>query len=288
MNALVTTPSTPRTPALTRSWVRVSDPYLLVLILVCATLLGIAILGPWLAPYPPDATDILAANQGPSPTHILGTDSLGRDIFSRLLWGARVSYAAAALIVVFSMVIGCAIALLSAWFGGPVDAGVGGALNVMIAVPGILVALIAVTILGTGFWAPVVAMSIASAPYVARIIRSSAVVERRKPYIEALTLSGVSSARINVHIVRGLSALILAQATFSFGVALLEFGALSFIGLGIQAPTAEWGAMVVAGRSELLSGNMQQTFAAGAMIVISVVAFTLLGDRLARVVGGTA
>jgi peptide/nickel transport system permease protein len=251
-------------------------------------LLSVAILGPWIAPYPPDATDILAANQSPSPAHVLGTDSLGRDIFSRLLWGARISYAAAALIVVFSMLSGCALAVLSAWFGGAVDAGVGGTLNVMIAVPGILVALIAVTILGTGFWAPVIAMSIASAPYVARIIRSSALVERRKPYIEALTLSGVSSARINMHIVRGLSSLILAQATFSFGVALLEFGALSFIGLGIQAPTAEWGAMVVAGRSELLSGNMQQTFAAGAMIVISVVAFTLLGDRLARVVGRAA
>lgn len=270
----------------TRPRRRVRDPYLLILMLVCAVLVILAIIGPWIAPYPPDATDILAANQGPSAAHLLGTDSLGRDILSRLLWGARVSYSAAALIVVFSMLAGCAIALLSAWFGGPVNLGVGGALNVMIAVPGILVALIAVTVLGTGFWAPVVAMSIASAPYVARLIRSSALVERRKPYIEALSISGISAARINIHIFRGLSTLILAQTTFGFGVALLEFGALSFIGLGIQAPTAEWGAMVVAGRSELLAGNMQQTLAAGAMIVISVVAFTLLGERMGRVLGG--
>lgn len=278
--AVVTSPPT-------RSLRRVRDPYLLALILVCAVLVILAIIGPWIAPYPPNATDVLAANQAPSPAHPMGTDSLGRDILSRLLWGARVSYSAAALIVVFSMLAGCAIALLSAWFGGPVNLGVGGALNVMIAVPGILVALIAVTVLGTGFWAPVIAMSIASAPYVARLIRSSALVERRKPYIEALSISGVSAVRINVHILRGLSTLILAQATFGFGVALLEFGALSFIGLGIQAPTAEWGAMVVAGRSELLAGNMQQTFAAGAMIVLSVVAFTLLGERMGRVLGGT-
>jgi len=260
--------------------------YTVFLLALCAVLLLVALLGPFLAPYAPDAADILAANQGPSTAHLIGTDSLGRDVLSRLLWGAQLSYAAAALIVVISIILGTSIALTSAWFGGAVDAASAGVLNVFIAIPGMLVAIIAVTILGPGFWAPVVAMALASAPYAARVLRSTAIQERHKAYIEALALSGVSTARINGHILRGISPIVLAQTTFGFGVALLEFGALSFVGLGVQPPTAEWGAMVIAGRTEMLAGNPQQTTAAGVMIVISVVAFSLLGERLQRTLGG--
>lgn len=274
-----------RLPRLGRKRLRMADPYTMVLVTLCGLLLLIALLGPLIAPYPPDVTDILAANQPPSAGHLLGTDSLGRDILSRILWGAQISYSAAALIVLISIVLGTAVTLVSSWFGGAVDTATSGVLNVAIAVPSMLVAIITVTVLGAGFWAPVLAMAFASAPYVARVLRGTAHQERGKPYVEALALSGVSGPRINGHILRGISPIVLAQATFGFGVALLEFGALSFVGLGIQAPTAEWGAMVIAGRTELLAGNPQQTVAAGSMIVISVVAFTLLGERVQRSLG---
>lgn len=274
-----------RTPRFGRRRARGRSPYTVFLIVLCGALVLTALLGPLLAPYPPDATNILAASLPPSLAHPLGTDSLGRDLLSRLLWGAQISYAAAALIVVISIVLGIVIALVSSWFGGVVDATASGVLNVFIAIPGMLVAIIAVTILGPGFWAPVLAMAFASAPYAARILRGTAQQERHKAYVEALGLSGISTLRINGHILRGVSPIILAQTTFGFGVALLEFGALSFVGLGIQPPTAEWGAMVIAGRTEMLAGDPQQTLSAGAMIVISVVAFTLLGERLQATLG---
>lgn len=258
------------------------DIYTLVLLIVALGLIAMALFGPILAPYPPNQTDVLSANLGPSLQHLFGTDSLGRDIFSRILWGAQVSYSAALLIVLISIALGAIIAIASAWFGGRTDLAISGFLNVAIAVPAILVSIIAVTVIGSGFWAPVLAMAFASSPYVARVLRSAALQERNRSYVEALVISGVSPFRINLHILRGISPILLAQTTFGFGMGLLEFGGLSFLGLGVQAPTAEWGAMVIAGRSELLAGNFQQTFSAGFMIVVSVVVFTLLGERLSR------
>lgn len=265
-----------------RSAGKTRDGYFIALLVAAFLLVFIAVLGPVIAPYPPNATSVLTANQGISSKHLLGTDSLGRDIFSRILWGAQVSYAAAFFIVLISASIGLIIALVSAWFGGRVDAVLSGFLNIALAVPAILVAIVAVTVIGSGFWAPVLAMAGASSPYIARVFRSAALQERRRPYIEALALSGVSSFQINLHILRGVLPIVLAQLTFGFGMGLLEFGGLSFLGLGVQAPTAEWGAMVIAGRSEILTGNINQTLAAGTMIVLSVVVFTLLGERISR------
>jgi len=248
-----------------------------VLILVVAT----AVAGPLVAPYPPNLTDVLAANQSPSLAHLMGTDSLGRDVFSRLLHGARLSLLAPAIVVALSTTLGVTVALLAAWLGGWFEALVDRALNVVFAVPGLLVAIIAVAVFGPGFWPPVLALSLVYTPYVARVVKSAARQERRRPYVESLRLSGLSALQINVrHILRNIQPIVLAQATIGMGSALIEFGGLSFIGLGITAPTAEWGAMVGAGRSELLSGNLNQTIAAGTAIVLTVVAFNLLGDRI--------
>ncbi|MEV4737508.1 ABC transporter permease [Microbacterium sp. LWO14-1.2] len=276
-----------RIPRWSRTRLRALDPYTIFLIVLCGALIVMAVIGPLVAPYAPESTDLLAANQGPSPAHLLGTDSLGRDLLSRILWGAQISYAAALLIVCISVIIGTFLALLASWYGGFVDSATSSVLNVFIAIPGMIVAIIAVTVLGAGFWAPVLAMAFASSPYVARVIRGTALQERHRPYVEALALSGVSTVRINAHILRGVMPIVLAQATFGFSVALLEFGALSFVGLGVQPPTAEWGAMVIAGRTELLAGNPQQTTAAGVMIVLTVISFTLLGERLQRMLGAS-
>src|SRR5204863_3189126 len=127
--------------------------------------------------------DILAARQGFSGQHLLGTDSLGRDILSRALTGARLSLTAPALIVVISAILGTALAIFSAWHGGVVDRMVNRVLNVMFSVPGILVAVLASAVFGAGFWAPVLALGIVYTPYVARVVRSVAVRERQRAYV---------------------------------------------------------------------------------------------------------
>jgi peptide/nickel transport system permease protein len=265
-------------------WAR--DPLIVVALATCLLLILIALFGPLLAPYDPLETDVLAANQGPSFEHLLGTDSLGRDILSRLLVGARLSFLGPTIIVLLSVTFGTLIALCAAWWGGAFDATVNRILNVMFAIPGILLAVIAVAVFGPGFWAPVLALSAVFIPYIARVIKSSAMQERRRPYVEAFQLAGMHPVRINLlHILRNLLPLVLAQTTLSFGAALIDFGALSYLGLGIPQPTPEWGAMINAGRSEMLAGNMQQTLAAGTIIVLTVVAFNLLGERITRQLG---
>lgn len=253
---------------------------------LCGLLILLALLGPLLAPYAPDQTDILAAGQAPSAEHLLGTDALGRDILSRLLAGARLSFAGPAIIVLAASVLGTALAIFSAWHGGWIDRAVARVLNVLFAVPGVLVAVLAAASFGTGFWAPVIALSLVYVPYVARVVRSAAVTERHRPYVEALQLAGMPAWRICTwHVLRNVAPLVVAQATLAFGTALMDFGAISFLGLGVQPPQAEWGVMVNDGRSELLGGAIQQSVCAGLCIVLAVVAFNILGERLSARIG---
>lgn len=264
------------------------DPITAAALSVCVLMVLVAIVGPLVAPFDPNATDILAANQSPNTLHWLGTDALGRDIFSRILTGARLSLLGPAIIVLVSTTLGATLALLASWIGGRFDKIVNSTLNVMFSIPGILVAIIAVSIFGPGFWPPVIALSLISIPYVARVLKGAAAQQRRRAYVEAFQLAGLSPLQINLrHILRNLQPIILAQATLLFGTSLIEFGALSFLGLGVPAPTAEWGAMVSAGRSEMLAGNPQQAAAAGAVIVLTVVAFNVLGERVSRKLGAS-
>ncbi|MFI6517475.1 ABC transporter permease [Spirillospora sp. NPDC050679] len=254
---------------------------------VAGALILLAIFGPWITPYDPDATDVLSSSQGPGAQHLLGTDSLGRDILSRALAGARLSFAGPAMIVLISTVLGTALAIFSAWHGGRVDRMVNRFLNVMFSVPGILVAVLSSAVFGAGFWAPVLALGVVYTPYMARVVRSVAVRERHRGYVESLQLAGMSSWRICLrHLVPNVLPIVVAQGTYGFGTALADFAAVSFLGLGIQPPQAEWGVMVSEGRSELLNGAVQQSLVAGTLIVATVVAFNVLGAQLSSRSGG--
>ncbi|MCZ0997538.1 ABC transporter permease subunit [Streptomyces mirabilis] len=183
--------------------------------------------------------------------------------------------------------LGTLLALAAAWHGGWVDRLLNRMLTLLFAIPGVLVAVVAAAVFGAGFWAPVLALTLVYTPYVARVVRSVAVRQRQLPYIEALQLAGLSTWRIcGRHLLPNVAPILLAQATIGFGSALMDFGAVSFLGLGIQPPEAEWGVMVADGRSEVLDGAVQQSMAAGLCIVISVVAFNVLGERLAQRFGG--
>lgn len=253
---------------------------------VVAIMILLAVIGTAIAPFAPGQTDVLASSEGISATHWLGTDSLGRDILSRALSGARLSLLGPALVVGISVVAGTAVAMVAAWWGGAVDRMINRCLNVMFSVPGILVAVLAAAVFGTGFWAPVLALGIVYIPFVARVVRSVALVECARGYVESLQLAGASALRINLfHIAPNLLPIILAQTTFGFGAALADFAAVSFLGLGIQPPAAEWGVMVSEGRSELLNGAMMQSAVAGTLIVITVVAFNVLGAKMTERAG---
>ncbi|MFI6369771.1 ABC transporter permease [Streptomyces sp. NPDC050546] len=241
----------------------------------------LAALASVLATHDPDTVDMAAASQDPSAAHWLGTDALGRDLYSRLLYGARISLLGPALVIAGATVGGVAVALACAWHGGWLDRVISRVNDVLFAFPGLLLAVLAVAVLGPGLTAPVVALAVAYLPYMARIVRGVAVRERRMPYIAALEASGMSAWRINLrHLLPNLTPFIVAQATAAFGSALIDLAGVSFLGLGVQPPISDWGLMVSEGQSSLLAGAPGQSLMAGGLIVVTVVVFNLLGDTL--------
>lgn len=159
---------------------------------------------------------------------------------------------------------------------------VGRILDLLFAIPGLLVAIIAVAVLGTGLTAPVLALSLAYTPYIARVLRSVALRERHLAYIESCQLVGYSGWAICVrHLLPNVMPLIRAQATLAFGAALVDLAAISYLGLGVQPPTPEWGIMVSDGQSSLLNGYPLESLSAGLLIVFVVVLVNLLGERFA-------
>jgi peptide/nickel transport system permease protein len=245
-------------------------------------MIAVALLAPWIAPHDPNQVDVVNAYQGPSGEHPLGTDSLGRDLLSRLMYGARLSLIGPTLIVVIATVAGTAVAIAAAWLGGWFDGVASRVLDILFAFPGIIFAVLAVALFGPGLIAPVIALSIAYLPYDGRILRSVALRERRLPYISACYVAGLPTRRITVrHLLPNIMPFVLVQATLSFGYALVDLAAVSYLGLGVAPPTAEWGLMVANGQASILTGHPQESLYAGLLIVATVVAFNLLGDRLA-------
>jgi peptide/nickel transport system permease protein len=257
-----------------------------VLVIGCGLIIGLAVLlaafGPLLAPHDPDAANLGNAYVGPVAGHPLGYDSQGRDLFSRLLTGARTSMAGPFLVVLVSVALGTTFAVTAAWAGRWVDATISTVLDILFAFPAILLAVLASAVFGAGLTAPTLALAIAYTPYVARVLRGAALRERARDYVAACEVQGLSAAVICArHLVPNLTALIVAQATLLFGYAMVDFAAISFIGLGVQPPTADWGVMVASGQAGVLQGYPMESLTAGLSIVVVVVAVNLLGERLA-------
>ena len=257
------------------------------LIVALASLLGllvlVAVLAPWIVPYPPNGGNILAANLGPSSAHWLGTDQLGRDILSRLMVGARLSLLGPTIIVLCATAAAVVLAVSSVWVGGWFDQGVARVLDLMFAFPGLLLAILAVAMIGPGLLAPVVALTVAYTPYIARVVRTVALRERHLAYVESCQVIGISGWRIcGRHLVPNVSPIVLAQATIAFGSALVDLAAISYLGLGVQAPQAEWGLMVSDGQSALLNGSPWESLSACVMIIVVVLSVNVLGERIAQ------
>jgi peptide/nickel transport system permease protein len=240
-----------------------------------------AIFGPLLAPYDPNLPNLSLSFVGPTAGHVLGYDYQGRDVLSRLLAGARTSMLGPVVVVFLSIVLGSMLAVVAAWRRGTADSVISAVLDILFAFPGILLAILATAVFGPGLTAAAIALSIAYMPYVARVLRGAALRERSQPYISALEVQGVSATSICFrHLIPNLSPLIVAQATVTFGYAMVDLAAISFLGLGVQPPTANWGVMVSENQIGIVQGYPLPALAASACIVAVVVALNVLGERL--------
>ncbi|QNN63944.1 ABC transporter permease [Leucobacter denitrificans] len=240
-----------------------------------------ALLAPWAAPYDPNAPDLLAALSGPTVDHLLGADTLGRDLLSRLMWGTRITLIGPTFVILIATVVGVLLALLAAWNGGIVDTVISWCLDVLFSVPGIVFGLIAVAVFGPSLPTVIVGLSIGYIPYVARLVRGAALRERNMPYVQAAWLQGQSGVGISLRqILPNVQPIVVAQAVSSLGFAVVDLAAISFLGLGVQPPTADLGLMVKSGFDSVLRGHPIEAITAGTAIVLIVWSITVIGDRL--------
>ncbi|MFD0148148.1 ABC transporter permease [Streptomyces sp. NPDC055721] len=249
---------------------------------VLLALVLVALLAPVLAPYDPEAVDLTASLVGTSGDHLLGTDQSGRDILSRLLYGARTGLLGPLLVVAVSTLLGTLLGVVAAWRGGWADTILSRSMDMVFAIPGLLLAILLVTVLGTGMTAPVIAMAVAYTPYVGRLVRGIARQEKARPYIESYRVQGWSGWTVCLrHLLPNIAPTVFAQSAMNFGYALMDLAALSYLGFGVQPPTADWGAMINEGQSAVQQGAMLPALAPSACIVLAVVAFGIVGEGLA-------
>ena len=260
-----------------------SDKVSIACLIVIGIALAAAIFGTALAPHDPNASNLNDAYFGPRGGHLLGFDGQGRDLLSRLLAAARTSILAPAAVVLLSLVAGVTLAIVAAWRGGWLDSGISVVMDILFAFPAILLAVLAAAVFGPSVTAATLAIAVAYTPYVARVLRSAAVRERAREYIAAGEVQGLSTWTICArHLVPNVTPLIVSQGTLLFGYAMVDLAAISFIGLGVQAPQSDWGVMVSTGQPGVLQGYPAESLSAGLCIVAVVVAVNLLGERLAE------
>jgi peptide/nickel transport system permease protein len=250
----------------------------LVLVLVMA---AAGLSAEWIAPYNPTSNDFAVMTEPPSWAHLMGTDQFGRDLFSRIVFGART-----ALIVGFSCAIvggvaGLVLGVASAYFGGRLDLVLQRVFDVVMAFPLIIMALAVIAIFGSGVYNVIVAITIPLIPRCARVVRSSALAIRELPYIDAARACGFGHTRIILrHMVPNVMAPFLIMLTAFVGQAILAEASLSYLGLGVQEPTAAWGLMLQGGAEEYASTAPWIAVFPGIAIALAVFGFSLFGDAL--------
>lgn len=247
---------------------------------VIIVLIIIAIIGPYITPYDPNEQILLDKSQTPSAAHWFGTDNLGRDIFSRVIVGTRVSLFVGVSAVAFSLVLGTIFGSIAGYFGGKIDAFIMRIMDIMLSIPSILLAVTLMAALGKGLDKAIIAIGVVSIPEYARIIRSSILSVKENDYVAAARVLGNSDTRIIFHhILPNVLSSIVVRATLGISTAILDTAALGFLGLGVQPPIAEWGDMLGRVRSMVLVYPHMLIFP-GLAITLAVLAFNLFGDGL--------
>lgn len=249
-------------------------------LLILCLLMTMAVFAPLIAPYDYRASNMPESLQAPSWEHWMGTDELGRDILSRIIFGARVSLKVGVQAVILSLFIGIVLGALAGYYGGKVDTFIMRLMDVMLSFPSMLLAIAFMAVLGRGLENAIIAIGVVAIPEYARIVRGSVLTVKESDYVQAARAIGDHDFQvIAYHVLPNVMAPIIVRATLGVSTAILDAAALGFLGLGVQPPEAEWGAMLGSGRSAIFSAPHIVTFP-GIAITITVLAFNLLGDGL--------
>jgi len=252
----------------------ISGGFILLLVMV-------AILAPWIAPWDPMAPDWMALSSPPSAEHWMGTDDLGRDVLSRIIYGARISLYVGVLSVTLGMVVGIILGQLAGYYGRWVDMLIMRGSDVLFAFPGMLLAIAVVAILGPGLNNVIIAVAVFSVPVFARIVRAATLSLKQTAYVEAVRCAGAQDRVILLrHILPGTLSNVIVYFTMRIGTSILTAAGLSFIGLGPEPDVPEWGNILAMSRNMMMAGQWHVSVFPGLAIFITVLAFNLLGDAL--------
>jgi peptide/nickel transport system permease protein len=247
---------------------------ILVLLILCA------LFADFIAPHPYDLQDYAHTFESPSADHLFGTDNFGRDILSRVIHGARISLVVGFSSIITAIIVGGLLGAISGYYGGRLDNILMRAMDILMSIPGMLMAISLAAAMGPGLTNMVIAIAIADIPGYARVVRSSVLTIKDQEYIEAAQSIGASDVRIILkHIIPNCIAPIIVQATLGMAGAILSASSLSFLGLGIQPPTPEWGSMLSAARQYIMNYPHMCIFP-GLAIMITIFALNMLGDGL--------
>jgi peptide/nickel transport system permease protein len=239
-----------------------------------------AVVGPWLVPFDPSTQELALRLEGPGRLHWLGLDELGRDILARVLLGARVSLLVGLVVVSLSASIGAGLGAIAGYCRGAIDEVISRLMDILLAFPGLLLAIAVVAVLGPSLANVVLALSLIGWVGYARVVRSQVLQVRELEYVAAARAIGADTPRILVrHVLPAVLPALIVQATLGMGGAILSEAALSFLGLGVQPPTPSWGAMINYGRAHLLDAPHLTVFP-GVAIAMLVLGLNLLGDGL--------
>lgn len=239
-----------------------------------------SIAAPLLTPYDPEKLKLSDALIPPNLIHPLGTDHLGHDVLARILYGGRLSLMIGFLAVGIGLAVGAPLGAISGYYGGWVDMIIQRITDILLSFPGILMALSLVAALGVGLWNVIISVGISAIPRFVRLVRGSVLSIREQTYVEAARAIGMRDGRIILrHVLVNAMAPVIVQATLNLGTTILVAAGLGFLGLGVQPPTPEWGAMLGEGRQYIFSASYMATFP-GLAIFFAVMGFNLLGDGL--------
>jgi ABC-type dipeptide/oligopeptide/nickel transport system permease subunit len=247
---------------------------------VVLTALMVALAAPWLAPHNPLKQDLGNTLARPGSAHLLGTDNVGRDVLSRVIWGTRISLLAGLVSVSLAMLVGSVLGLLAGYWGGRIDDLVMRVMDAVLSFPPLVLALALGAVLGAGLSGVLLALGIVYTPTFARLMRGQVLTITAREYVDAARALGASGVRIAWrHVLPNATAPIVVQASLSVAFAILAEASLSFLGLGVQPPQASWGSMINAGR-----GYLQQApwivFGPGAALFVTVVGLNFVGDAI--------
>jgi peptide/nickel transport system permease protein len=258
--------------------IRRGKPLLALCFVFLAVLLLVVVAGQWLEPLDPAHQDLLATSQAPGPHHLLGTDALGRDILSRVVAGARSAVLGPLIIAAGAMVVGTVLGLLAGYRGGWIETLILRVCEFLYAMPGALVAIVVVGILGGGLPVAIGVLVVLFAPWDARLVHSVVIQQRNQPYVEAARTLGLPTWRVmGVHILPNIAPTVVANVLLDFVSAIIAVSSLAFLGLGLPAGSPDWGVMIADNRA-LLGINSWAVIAPAALIVLAASAMTVVGD----------